>query len=139
MLLASLLRKIGIDAVLLFEPDHCYVGFFLDRQREKLVCLDSTLLDAELEEPEEIEPFLDLAITEENRDEYSWPSFVESVKQANERLKVTQSRFDDPSQNEFFSIDLAEARNLGILAIPFTSKDEFVPYVSDEESEEESE
>jgi len=44
VLFASVLRRIGIDPVLVLTPDHCFLGFFLDRAHQRWAFLETTLL-----------------------------------------------------------------------------------------------
>ena len=44
VLLASLLRKIDIEPVLVYVPGHCYLAFYLDAEQKHLVGLETTLI-----------------------------------------------------------------------------------------------
>jgi hypothetical protein len=44
VLFASVLRQIGIDAILVMPPGHCFLGFFVDEKRTKIDYLETTRL-----------------------------------------------------------------------------------------------
>src|SRR6185503_5020189 len=44
VLLASLLRKIGIEPMLVMVPGHCYLAFHLDEEGKEVAALETTLL-----------------------------------------------------------------------------------------------
>ena len=44
VLFASLLRKIGLEPFLVLVPEHCYVGFYLDKDEKNPIALETTLL-----------------------------------------------------------------------------------------------
>ena len=53
VLLASILRKIGLYASLVLVPGHCFVAFSLDRELEEIRGLETTLIGAQDIEPSE--------------------------------------------------------------------------------------
>ena len=46
VLFASVLRKVGIEAYLVMVPRHCYLAFALDEKGEKIVALETTLMQS---------------------------------------------------------------------------------------------
>ncbi len=122
-----MLRKIGIESFLVLEPGHCYVGFFLDEKREILLGLETTLVGADVEEPDELDEFLDESIEEELRGEYSWPSFVQSIESATEKLSQDAEKFGAADQHDYRFVDIAAARRLGVLPIAFDGKETLSP------------
>src|SRR5204863_931251 len=46
LLMASLLRKIGIEAYHVMVPGHCYLAFALDNEGKNLAALETTLLQS---------------------------------------------------------------------------------------------
>lgn len=49
VLLASLLRKVGFEPVLVMVPVHCYPAFYLDPEGKDLAALETTLIGSVLE------------------------------------------------------------------------------------------
>ena len=77
VLFASLLRKIDIEPVLVSLPHHCYVAFYLDRERTQLVGLETTLLGEQLDEDAEYAlPGEENVVDEQWQATSSWRSFA---------------------------------------------------------------
>ena len=53
VLLASALRKIGIEPFLVLVPGHCYVGFYVDEKKENMLAIETTMLGDAYDEDEE--------------------------------------------------------------------------------------
>ena len=71
VLMASLLRKIDIEPVLVLVPGHCYLAFALDDKGKVFVGLETTLLGASLDDaPKEIEGVEDV-VDDTTREESS--------------------------------------------------------------------
>ena len=128
VLFVSLLRRIDIESFLVLVPGHCYVGFFLDRERTKIICLETTLLGSVVDEPEALATRLEAAVDEELRDEYSWPSYVRAIEMGTNRFSESQSKFADSQETEYRVIDIAAARKLGILPLPFRGNVDFLAF-----------
>ncbi len=128
VLLVSLLRKIGIDAALVLEPGHCFVIFSLDSERKLMYGLETTLIDTVLEQPKETPDLFAKAVSEEVRGEYSWPSFVAAIGLATSKLNEPAATTDKEAEPKFQIIDIATARQRGVLPIAFDSKEVFVAY-----------
>ncbi|MCA9192029.1 MAG: hypothetical protein KDB03_09710 [Planctomycetales bacterium] len=128
VLLVSLLRKIGIESFLVLVPGHCYVGFYLDGEKERLLGLETTLIGAELDWPEDVEESLEEAIDESLQSEWSWPSFVSAIRVGTSNLIENTDKFSSSEDRDYQIIDVAAARKLGVLPIPFRSKEVFVSF-----------
>ncbi len=128
VLLASILRKIDIEARLILVPGHCYIGFYLDREHTKLVALETTLLGAEVDSPEDTFEALDNAVEESLRDAYSWPSFVAAITAGVHELGESREKFENASETEYHIVDIGAARKIGMLPIPHRNKEVFVQF-----------
>jgi hypothetical protein len=159
VLWASLMQKIGIDSFLVIEPTHCYAGFYLDPEHELQFAIETTLVGGEVDgEDIEIPELLDEAISEDVRDEYSFPSFAAAMMigtaklEGSLRTNARISSLAEASENEGADssdpgdedaegekgekeeappvqiIDIPEARRIGILPIAFQNSEEFVWY-----------
>jgi hypothetical protein len=127
VLFASLLRKVGINPFLVAVPGHMYIGFYLnnseDENEREYVGLETTLIGApEIEESDSDWPdaLADLAdqLSSKTANSKAWESFAAAVLTATDDLDKNQEKFDagDP---EYQMIDIAEARNDGIMPIAF--------------------
>ncbi len=119
VLLVSMLRKIGINAALVLQPGHCYLAFAADAEGKTTLGVETTLIAAELDEPETIDDLLDEAVDEDSRDEYSWPSFVKAVDVGTSELIKNQKELQSGQDDNFAFIDVRTWRAQGVL--PFLS------------------
>ncbi|MFO0945595.1 MAG: hypothetical protein U1D30_06575 [Planctomycetota bacterium] len=122
----SLMRKIGINAFLVVTPDHCYAGFFADRDRKLCFAIETTLLGEAVDGDElEIPEFLDAAIPEDLRDEDSFASFVASLELGTGRLAKKTETDGAGTPAERLIVDIGEMRKEGVLPIAFQNKEKF--------------
>ena len=159
VLWASLMQRIGIDSFLVMEAEHCYAGFYLDPEHTIGFAVETTLVGSEIDlEDVEVEELFDEAISEDVRDDYSFPSFVTAITYGTGKLAASletnaeetalaNAANDSSDKSEESSeedkappvqvIDIPEARRLGILPIAFQDSEEFVwnDYSEDEDTE----
>ena len=128
VLLVSMLRKIGINAALVLQPGHCYLAFAADAKGKTTLGVETTLIAAAIDEPEEIDQLLDEAVEEDLRDEYSWPSFVKAIDIGTSELSKNQENLQSGKDDDFAFIDIRSWRSQGVLPIPFTGREQFVAY-----------
>ena len=128
VLLASALRKIGIEPFLVLVPGHCYVGFYVDEQKERMLAVETTMLGDSYDEDEEYDTMdlLEESIDEENRFDESWPSFSSAVVAGTTSLEEHREKLASATETEYMLIDIDAARDRGILPIAFRGKDKFV-------------
>ena len=126
VLFASLLRKIGIDSVLIMQPDHCYMGFWADEDHTIFLALETTLLGVQAESPDEVPEDLEDAVDEDNRRDKSWPSFVHAILDGTSKYINDGEKFKTDSNYQM--IDIALARQAGFLPIPYQDAEEFVAF-----------
>jgi hypothetical protein len=121
VLFASLLRKIGVEPFLILEPEHCYVGFYLDEDEKLPIALETTLIGSKPDEDDDrnIEGFEDV-VDEKWAKTDTWATFVAAVQTASDSLKEDSDKFNDEKQSDYQLISIAEARRMGILPIPFS-------------------
>jgi hypothetical protein len=130
VLFASLLRKIGIDPFLVAVPGHMYVGFYItdrgDEDEREYVGLETTLIGApDIDEPEGEAPEALSALADQLSDKVAdskaWRTFEAAVIDKTDDLAKNEDKFDvgDP---EYQMIDIAEARDDGIMPISFEVK-----------------
>ncbi|MEY3480471.1 MAG: hypothetical protein RIQ71_1246 [Verrucomicrobiota bacterium] len=116
VLLAAILRKIGLDPRLVTVPEHMFLAFSLDDKT--MVGLETTMMgDADLPAVDEkrLASFLKFD-PEEKRNEESWATFEAALDAGTRALKDASDKFGG-DDTDYQLIDIAEARNLGILPI----------------------
>jgi hypothetical protein len=115
VLLAAILRKIGLDPHLVTVPGHMFLAFSLDD--ETMVGLETTMMGAaDLDEVDEkrLRSFLKFD-PEEKRNEESWATFEAALDTGTQALLEAAGKFDEDP--DYMLIDVASARTLGILPI----------------------
>lgn len=118
VLLAAVLRKIGIDTHLVTVPGHMFLAFSLDD--DTVLGLETTMMgsaDLEKVDAKRLQSFLKFD-PEEKRNEESWATFEAALDAGTQALLEASGKFDEDP--DYRLIGLAEARALGIL--PISSK-----------------
>ncbi|MDX1948303.1 MAG: hypothetical protein SFU86_23125 [Pirellulaceae bacterium] len=128
VLLASLLRKIGIEPVLVMVPGHCYLAFYLDAEGTDIVALETTLLGSSPEgDAVAVEGQDEAVVDEEWQVESSWKSFAAALAMGTSDLRKNAPKFKSRENADYQLISVAAARKLGILPIAFQAGQAFVP------------
>lgn len=133
VLLASLLRKIDIEPVLVFVPRHCFLAFYLDAEGTQLVALETTLIGSEADEDSRDIAGAGDVVDDAWRNKNSWGTFCAAIAMGNEQLKQNQARFDEGDDPDYQLLPIAAARKAGILPIAFDSAEEFEAARSEDE------
>jgi hypothetical protein len=141
VLMASMLRKVGIEPILVHVPGHCYLAFWLDEQGKNIVGLETTMIGHSIEGDGLKVKGLETVVDEDSQDENSWKTFAGAVGRGTANLAKYGKEFKDPANHKYMLISVARARQSGILAIGFQSNQKFVgaPKGTAEESESDSE
>ena len=116
VLLAAVLRKIGLDPHLVSVPGHMFLAFSLDD--ETMVGLETTMMgEADLDkvDAKRLKSFLKFDV-EEKRNEESWATFEAAIDTGTQALLEASDKFDG-DDTDYQLIDIAAARNFGILPI----------------------
>lgn len=110
VMLASLLRKIGIGTTIALVPGHAFLIVDLDAQGAQLFGFETTLLGS-------ARPPLGDAF-----EQASQGSFCQAVERGNQLLAQYRDRFGSskPEDRQCVAIDVAGARRLGVRPIPFS-------------------
>jgi hypothetical protein len=126
VLLASILRKISIEPFLVTVPGHMYVGFYLGAGKSQFVALETTVIGlpdvAEEKKPGEpaaltaLRDKLDAAV----RARRDWKTFAKALQTGTEDLAKNKEKLDAEDAS-YQWIDLAEARNDGIMPISYSA------------------
>ena len=135
VLLASLLRKIDIEPILVHVPGHCYLAFVLDEEGKELTGIETTMIGSEIEGNAINVKGLENVIDQERQADNSWKTFCAAIARGTANLKKFEKEFSDPENQRYKLISVAGARKSGILPIGFQSKRAFVaaPKKTDDE------
>lgn len=120
-LFASVLRKIGIEPIIVLVPGHAFLGFYVDSQYRKVAFLETTMLNAANN------PF-NLQGPTKTGTEFAkmlgMDAHMGKSKQSfNEALREGQRRYDEASFNfgkqpGYMAVSVMKARESGILPLP---------------------
>ena len=116
VLLAAVLRKIGLDPHLVTVPGHMFLAFSLDD--ETMIGLETTMMgaaDLDKVDAKRLKSFLKFD-PEEKRNEESWATFEAAIDTGTQALAEAAKEFDG-DDSDYQLIDVAAARNLGVLPI----------------------
>ncbi len=127
VLLASLLRKIGIEPVLVFIPRHCYLGFYVDGDGKQLALIETTLLGSQ--PPDELPKVAALkgVVDAEHKESDSWGTFVSAIATGTADFAANRKNFAAANDPDYQLVPIAPARKQGILPIAFEAGEDFVP------------
>jgi hypothetical protein len=136
VLLASLLRKVGIEPMLVMVPGHCYLAIQLDAPGKEIIGLETTLLGSSADEAT---AGLEDVVEEKWQEENSWKTFTAALAMGTADLEKNAENFQAADNPNYQLINIAAARKLGILPLAFTSEDELAaaPAKTKEEAQEE--
>ena len=120
VLLASLLRKIDIEPLLVYVPGHCYLAFYLDADKTQLVGLETTLIGSTADDDHRDLPDVEDVVDDDTRGKNSWGTFCAAVAMGNADIAENKDEFNQDDVN-YQLVSIAAARQLGILPIAFDS------------------
>ncbi len=126
VLFASILRKISIKPFLVTIPGHMYVGFYLSSDKKDFVGLETTAIGVQnaTDEEKSDEPkaltTLRSKLDEKARGGRDWKTFARAIQIATDDLEKNKANFEGNDAN-YQMIDLDEARDEGIMPIPYTA------------------
>ncbi|WP_370696896.1 hypothetical protein [Fibrella musci] len=120
VLLASVLRKIGIEPILVTIPGHMFVGFDLDDESSEQTYLETTLLNAPASSataaPDELTQLL-LPNVPSPADHAAVDRFVAAVQTGNQ-LFVDNRLAIESGKADYSATPIVEARMAGVMPIP---------------------
>jgi len=119
VLLAALLRKIGLNASLVLVPGHMFLCVDLDDK--SCIGIETTLMGEESLDGLDREKFPSFDNLAPKLQKKTWKSFESAVSVGTDRLEKDAKKFKSDDL-EYQIIDLAEARRMGILPIRFENK-----------------
>jgi len=121
VLLASILRKIGIDVFLMSTPTHCYIGFFTDAGRATMAGLETTMLgQARKDEFERTKTLRSLLNDDRTFSQASFDSFNAALAVGTKNLEADVVKIQ-AGEFQYIQVLINEAREQGIRAIPYVA------------------
>lgn len=122
VLMASILRKIGLESYLVMVPGHCFLAFDSGKgKKARRIGLETTMLgNNDLKPIKELESLPRQAMLREFQDSYK--TFSHAVLTGNATLKEHADEFESADDPDVQIISISEARELGIT--PLASPEE---------------
>lgn len=120
-LFSSILRKIGIEPIIVLIPGHAFLGFYVDARNTKPVFLETTMLnDANnpfnQRGPSAIGKDLAKLFGKDVHMQRSWDSFTAAVNEGQAKFAKAQPAFG--KQPGYLFVPVMKAREAGILPLP---------------------
>ncbi len=117
VMMASILRKIGLDAYLVMVPGHCFLGFSDGNAEDKtMFFLETTMLGSD-----NLKSIGDLANLPDKlkQDEFaaSYKTFVAALEQGKATYLENEAAFESEDDPNTQLISISEARDLGVMPI----------------------
>jgi hypothetical protein len=121
VLLAAVLRKIGLRTFLVLVPGHMFLGVDLkDDDDDSMIGLETTMMgNDDLGHFDKLEEISDDR-RETLKNQRSFKTFEAAVDVGTQALDEDAKHFDDENDIDYQLIDLAEARSEGIMPIGYT-------------------
>lgn len=110
VLIASLLRAINMEPILVRVPGHMFVGYYTDSKRTNMNFLETTMIgDANLDDffPDEQ---LDSTMVGKSQNQMSRITFDKSKEYANKRFDEIKDKFDKGTQSYMFLVISKDVR-----------------------------
>lgn len=124
VMIASVLRKIGINSSIVFVPGHAFLAIDMDRAGNNAIGLETTIIGkAKKEDFDRVAKLKEALEKQQTFEEASWNSFSSAVKVGSTRYqkelpKLTRQVAATP---DYSLISLARAREIGVRPIPYGS------------------
>lgn len=120
VLFASILRKIGIDPIVVLIPGHAFVGFYLDNTRRTSAFLETTMMGnvnlANYNHDYALGALMRDLFGVQTKNQVSFKSFLEAYNEGNRKYNANVYNFSR-NVNGFRLVDIASVRKIGIMPI----------------------
>ncbi len=116
VLFASILRKIGIKPVLVLIPGHCFVGFYIDENKSKIACLETTMMGMVNLNRFVEKNLLSKLLGMKSKQDASMQTFIAAIEKGNSEFNNNLTKFAD-KDSAWGSIEIDSAREIGIMPI----------------------
>lgn len=120
-LFASILRKIGIEPIIVLIPGHAFLGFYTDAQQSKPMFLETTMLNSESNPfhkkgPTQLGTSLAKAFGTDSNIGMSQRSFNDALAEGQQKFDKASAQFGKTPGYVFLPVK--KARQSGILPLP---------------------
>ena len=116
VLMASILRKIGLNVHLVMVPGHCYLAFDTDAEGTETMGLETTMLgDDNLKPLKEARKLPEKALKKEFS--ASLKTFQSALAVGTEDFEKNSDKFDAEDEMDYQLIPISEARDFGIMPL----------------------
>lgn len=117
VLMASLLRKIGIDSYLVMVPGHCFLAFKTSSEEDaELVGLETTMLgNNNLKAVKDLPDMPEELKQKEFKASYE--TFISAIATGNETIEENNEAFESEEDPDTQLISISDAREIGITPI----------------------
>ncbi len=120
VMFASVLRRIGIDPVLVIVPRHCFLGFYVDRAQTDFRCIETTAMGntnlSQYSEENTISGALAHLFGRETRNQASWRTFISALNIGADEFNRYHDTFNNPALGCYL-LEIGASRKLGISPI----------------------
>lgn len=123
VLLASVLRRMGIEPFLVVEPDHMFLGFYLDRDGKDYACLETTMLGDSDPAKFKENRLLAKSASKAVKKMKGWACFNDALDAAGKEYKKNKRKYGDESQPQYSIINIEAARHEGVAPIAYLKGD----------------
>lgn len=121
VLFSSILRRIGIDPIIVLVPGHAYLGFYLDKNKQGAAYLETTMLGhtnlrqfaADGTISGEFSKLMGLP----TKNKASLDIYIAALNKGTEQTRNAGTKFNTPDDPRYKKIDISEARKSGIIPI----------------------
>ena len=119
VLLASVLRRMGIDTFLVMEPGHMFLGVYLDRDGKQSACLETTML-GDPDPPKCVENrALAKSATPAVKKLKGWRCFNNALDVATHEFKKHRLKYEKENDPDYDVVDITAARREGVAPVGF--------------------
>jgi hypothetical protein len=120
VMLAAVLRKIGLDPYLVTVPGHMYLAVNLaDGDEDTMIGIETTMMGQDnLKEFDELGD-VSKKRREKLKNQASFKTFEAAVDGATQDLDENMKKFEDPDETDYQLVNIAEARSEGIMPLGY--------------------
>jgi hypothetical protein len=127
VLLASILRKLGLRTFLVTVPGHMYMGVYLTAEGEARAAIETTLIGA-VDEVADVKTVKGLESLRSSLDKRvvagpAWKTFAAAVTVGTSNLQGNLAKIEAADDPDYQVIDIDEARSDGIMPISYEKRD----------------
>lgn len=116
VLMASILRKIGLNVYLVMVPGHCYLAFDTDAEGKEIVGLETTMLGNDNLKPLKDVLQLPQKLLKKEHDA-SYKTFLAAIEEGTKDYKKNRRKFSKEDELDYQLVPISDAREFGIMPL----------------------